>query len=180
MHDSAAPINGDPYDCLIPEHRKERCAQCDPTGLSREATARWVSGQHTFRCRHCGTYLFCLPKKDSGTPQRSVKSRPDIDLAMRAEVLERDRSKCLLCGRTPEHGVVMHVSHVVSVDDCKRLGVPEPAWNEEFNLCTLCEECNLSQGNRSFHPVHLFARLIAARHVWVKHPMYRKRMGEEE
>ena len=165
-------VNGEPDVYFIPQQRKEHCGQCDPGGTDRRATRRLVNGQDTVRCAHCGAFLYNIPKRESGRERRSVRSRPDIDPAVRAIVLERDRARCVLCGRTPEDNVVLHVAHLVSVEDCKQHGVPEAAWNEEYNLRTLCEECNLGEGGRSAHPVHLYARLVSVRHAWVNHSEY--------
>lgn len=165
-------INGAPEAYTIPLHRKEHCRQCDPEGTDRRATRRMKNGQDTVRCLHCGTFLYCIPRTESGIPRRSVKTRPELDLSVRSEVLERDRATCLLCGRGPVDGVILHVAHLVSIADCKQYDVPEEAWNAEYNLRTLCEECNLGEGSRSAHPVHLYARLVRVRHAWVNHPRH--------
>lgn len=64
-----------------------------------------------------------------------------IPLALRFQVLERDRGRCCACKRGPRGDVTLHVDHVTpySLGGLTVLG----------NLQTLCHECNLGKGNRS-------------------------------
>lgn len=174
------PVDGERSEYILPVGTGRNCRQCDPDDADRRVWRQMKSGQDTLRCFQCGQPLGNLAKRFSGLPQRSIKSRPEIDPALRAEILEKYGSRCLMCNRTPEDGVVMHVAHFLSIDDCKTNGVPEDAWNAEYNLCVLCEECNLSQGGRSWHPVHLIARLTIARRRWVNHPKYLKWLDSDD
>lgn len=63
------------------------------------------------------------------------------DLRTRFRVLQRDRFRCCICGRSPatEVGVVLHVDHV------RPWSKDGPTKME--NLQTLCSKCNLGKGN---------------------------------
>jgi hypothetical protein len=69
----------------------------------------------------------------------------NIPLRLRARVMERDRFRCVFCGRSPatHNGVYLHIDHKV----------PFSAGGETTfgNLQTLCRECNLGKGNAQFH-----------------------------
>lgn len=60
---------------------------------------------------------------------------------LRYRVLRKYGFKCGACGRTKEHGVVLHVDHIKP-----RSNFPELQL-EESNLQILCEDCNLGKSN---------------------------------
>lgn len=76
-------------------------------------------------------------------PEKYVKQNGNrnIPLGIRFKVLERDKGKCKLCGRTPEYGVKLHVDHITPFS-LGGLTVIE-------NLQTLCSECNIGKSNKS-------------------------------
>ena len=41
------------------------------------------------------------------------KSPRNVNWRLRAQVLMRDSAKCRLCGKTPAHGVILHVDHIL-------------------------------------------------------------------
>lgn len=128
-----------------------------------------------FRCKGCGEYVekdravhiglsrFCSrdcyfrsisetqrPKKVA--PKRtlpSVKDEPSEEI--RLKVLQRDRHRCRLCGRS--QGLVPH--HIYYRSEAKR----EPWLHSTHNLITLCNSpCHLSiiHGNKKkFKPILL-------------------------
>lgn len=61
----------------------------------------------------------------------------DISPRTRFRVLNRDGFRCTYCGRTPEHGITLHIDHVYP----QSLG----GNNDETNLVTACSECNLGK-----------------------------------
>lgn len=64
-----------------------------------------------------------------------------ISAGLRTDVLERDRSTCQKCGRTPrKHGVVLHIDHKTPFSR----GGPTVLGN----LWTLCGTCNRGKSNR--------------------------------
>jgi len=75
-----------------------------------------------------------------GVKKRQTKRY--INWRLRALVLMRDGARCQLCGATPQHGVRLHVDHII-------------AWNnggETFleNLQVLCEPCNIGKSDIDF------------------------------
>ncbi len=70
-----------------------------------------------------------------------MRGQRAIPLALRFQVLERDKGRCPLCGRGRTDGVTLHVDHVTPYS----LG----GLTVLANLQSLCSECNLGKGNRS-------------------------------
>jgi len=60
---------------------------------------------------------------------------------LRYAVFDRYGNRCMCCGKTPWHSVVMHVDHIKP-----RSKYPELALEIE-NLQVLCEDCNLGKSN---------------------------------
>jgi len=65
-----------------------------------------------------------------------------VSLALRYEVLRRDKFRCVRCGRSPATnvGVVLHIDHKKSWD--------KQGETTLENLQTLCLECNLGKSNK--------------------------------
>jgi hypothetical protein len=57
--------------------------------------------------------------------------------SLRYDVMKRDGFRCVLCGRTANDGVKLHVDHI--------LPVAKGGKTEKNNLRTLCEFCNLGK-----------------------------------
>lgn len=71
-------------------------------------------------------------------------SRQPLSTAQRFDILLRDQFTCQYCGaRAPN--VALQVDHVWPVS----AGGP----NEEWNLCTACEDCNHGKSARTFFAV---------------------------
>jgi 5-methylcytosine-specific restriction endonuclease McrA len=126
------------------------------------------NGQNCVYCLKCGRMVYNAPRTELGEEPRSVRTRPDIKPSQKARVLERDCSRCLTCGRpagAPKREdaspVILHIGHVLSVDDGRALGATDEELFDDENLVTVCEECNLGQGSRSLLP-RLALRLIRA------------------
>lgn len=104
-----------------------------------------------------GYQLSCLPRFDDSfhwkwdssevvrkklkPNRRGVAGSRAIPLGLRFQILDRDKGRCLQCGRGSADGVSLHVDHIVPYS-CGGLSVLG-------NLQTLCQECNLGKGNRS-------------------------------
>ena len=65
-----------------------------------------------------------------------------ISLSLRFKILQRDRFRCVACGRSPakEGNVELHVDHIVPWS--------RGGQNVEANLRTLCFDCNLGKGSQ--------------------------------
>ena len=68
------------------------------------------------------------------------KGKRAIPLTFRYQVLKRDNSKCVACGRGVDDNVILHIDHKIPFS----LG----GLTTLDNLQTLCLECNISKSNR--------------------------------
>lgn len=70
----------------------------------------------------------------------TTELRP-VSVRMRFKILERDRFRCVACGRSPatHPGLVLHVDHKIP-----RAGGGESVVG---NLQSLCQDCNLGKGD---------------------------------
>lgn len=120
------------------------CARCgEATGAAEER-----SGQDVVRCAN-GHYCYCRPKAESGKAQRTVRTRPAIKPSVRYRVLERDRHRCLSCGKAAPD-VVLDVDHFLPLGHPLADGLGESELSElseEANLVTLCEACNIGKSD---------------------------------
>jgi len=119
-----------------------------------------VSGlQRPVHCANCGTYQkYNASRQETGEATTSVRSMLEIPSSQRQRILERDAFRCVMCGRAPSEGVTLQVDHLVSRGDCAKYGIGTRAEiNDDTNLATTCDECNLGHGQRSIAPVALLA-----------------------
>lgn len=70
-------------------------------------------------------------------PREPRAQQAGISSKQRYRILHRDQSRCRRCGRTPEDGVKLVVDHIIPRD----WGGP----NDDENLWTLCQDCNLGK-----------------------------------
>jgi 5-methylcytosine-specific restriction endonuclease McrA len=113
-------------------------------------------GQNLVYCLGCGGWQYNAPKSETGEAQRSVRSRPDMKPGQKSRILERDSNRCLMCGRLggplEDGAVILHVGHILSVDEGPAAGASDAEIWDDSNLFAQCEECNLGQGARSLAP----------------------------
>lgn len=153
----------------------------------RDALPEWDATGTKYKCKHCGGVrmrlkenngahdtLFCADCPERrfvdhrarsvvGKAQRSLNSRPDLPSGIREFVFRRANHRCELCGRAAGEGFgELEVAHALSIDECRRQGVPEDEWHHESNLYASCKECNHDMGSRSLEPRQM-ARLLHAR-----------------
>ena len=76
-----------------------------------------------------------LERRETGEYQR--KKMTD---SIRYDVLKRDGFKCVLCGRSAQDGVKLHVDHI--------LPVSKGGKTEMSNLRTLCQTCNMGKRDK--------------------------------
>lgn len=83
-----------------------------------------------------------------------MAKRKAISKKVRFDIFKRDGFKCMYCGAHPP-GVLLHVDHIKPVAD--------GGGNEDDNLVTSCEPCNLGKGARllSDVPVGLAEKALA-------------------
>ena len=66
-----------------------------------------------------------------------------IPLSLRLKVLNRDKFRCVFCGKSPatDLGTKLHIDHITPFS--------KGGSNKLENLQTLCEECNLGKSDRN-------------------------------
>lgn len=74
-------------------------------------------------------------RRESRDYQRSLMTD-----SLRYDVLKRDGFRCVICGRTAEDGVKLHVDHIKPVS--------KGGKTEYENLRTLCDQCNFGKSNK--------------------------------
>jgi hypothetical protein len=101
------------------------------------------------RCADCGAFIYCVPKSETGKPVRRVVTRDKFKPGTRERILQRSGAICAVC-ETKDPGIGgWHVSHIISVNDCKSYGFDSDDYNQDDNLCICCERCNLGVGEQS-------------------------------
>ncbi len=142
---------------LIP--LREPCPKCGAeTGYITETGA-----QDVVRCTECDKFAFNAPRTETGKKVRTVQTvHAAIKPKLRSRILERANGRCEVCGKGPESGCSMHVGHVLSVEQGLAQGLTELELNDEENLISLCDECNLGAG-KSTVPIRLLMRILWAR-----------------
>lgn len=118
-----------------------------------------TNGQDVIRCCRCNRWAYNRPKAESGKPQRSVRTRPEIKPSTKARILERDNYTCVMCHATDKP---LRVGHLLSVEDGKRLGASIPELFSDENLAAMCEECNLGQSATTIS-LRLMCQILQAR-----------------
>lgn len=68
-----------------------------------------------------------------------MSARQPMPAKRRFEIFKRDGFACIYCGATPP-GVLLHVDHIVAV--------AEGGSDDDDNLATACQRCNLGKGAR--------------------------------
>jgi hypothetical protein len=80
-----------------------------------------------------------------------LPKRKSISKKVRFEIFKRDGFNCQYCGATPPRAV-LHIDHIIPV--------AEGGGNEDTNLVTACDACNLGKAANSLEsiPVSLASR----------------------
>lgn len=78
---------------------------------------------------------------EQGAAPQKVKPVPPVSLQKRFRILQRDKSRCQVCGKTPSQGgVFLEVDH--------KFPRSKGGDNSDENLWTLCRECNRGKSDR--------------------------------
>lgn len=118
-----------------------------------------TNGQNCVYCLRCGRHAYNAPKTETGEPQRTVRTRPDIKPSKRARILQRDSYRCVLCGHADWP---LHIGHCISVEEGLAAGANETELYDDENLAAMCEECNSGLGSGSVD-LRLMLRLLRIR-----------------
>lgn len=83
--------------------------------------------------------LLCGVKSSADPSIKSRKiERSKMTLKLRYKILKRDHFKCVLCGATA-CDTELHIDHIIPVS--------KGGKTEDYNLRTLCVNCNLGKSN---------------------------------
>lgn len=135
-----------------------KCKKCDSELMWTET----VGCNITMRCMVCSTFNGNLSKEDAGIKERTNTSvRHSIPERTKNLVRTRAGCKCELCGKLAADSP-LHISHLVSIYDGLRFGIPTSTLNSDENLAMMCEECNVDMGNETV-PLRLAVTILAIR-----------------
>ncbi len=81
----------------------------------------------------------CLKCRRQAMGDRKSRAR-GITKSRRYDILNRDGFRCKVCGRGSESGIKLHVDHIWPVS--------KGGGKEDWNLQTLCNECNSGKSNK--------------------------------
>lgn len=76
-----------------------------------------------------------LKRQETKEYQRNLMTN-----SLRYDILKRDDFRCVLCGRTTDDGVKLHVDHIKPVS--------KGGKTKKSNLRTLCDSCNLGKSDK--------------------------------
>ena len=97
-------------------------------------------GAHYFRKESgCQLTEANAPPHEDFNLTRNFMGIKDIGAKKRFEIFERDNFTCQYCGRKPPE-IILHLDHI---HPSSKKGV-----DEDFNLITSCQQCNLGKGNK--------------------------------
>lgn len=65
----------------------------------------------------------------------------NISTHLRFDILKRDNYRCQICGASSVHGTTLEIDHIVARS--------KGGTNFEWNLWTLCKDCNSGKSNKS-------------------------------
>lgn len=138
MFATPSTINGKAYETRWGTWRKAIRAFIDWTHSETDASARREAEQREVRFR------LLEPRP---LVRRSESDQRQVGARLRFRVFQRDRFKCIACGRSPAThlAVVLHADHIVAVALGGKTVIE--------NLQTLCESCNLGKGKLAAYDV---------------------------
>lgn len=129
---------------------KELCAQTTlcPVVVPRiiyHATYTSLMGRNSYSRRKEYTFDEMIRMYETALKRREIKNtaeyqRRQVTPSLRYDILKRDHFRCVLCGRSQEDGIKLHVDHIIPVS---KGGKTVPS-----NLRTLCDECNLGKRDK--------------------------------
>ena len=70
----------------------------------------------------------------------NLVERGMVSNRIRFSIYERDRYRCVKCGRTEAAGAALEIDHIIPIS--------KGGTSEVSNLQTLCRECNIKKGNQ--------------------------------
>jgi len=121
---------------------------CARYGVSVRTVRRWVSKLRQDK-------LVSVVRRGRTTPEyiTHIETSPRHPIpssfylsrewrSVRYAVLKRDGARCVVCGRKPSDGVLIHVDHILP-----RSTHPESELDPS-NLQVMCDDCNIGKSNK--------------------------------
>lgn len=95
---------------------------------------------------------FVLPDKSDkkilvgNSVEYKKENSRSVALSVRLDVLNRDKFRCVFCGKSPatDVGTILHIDHIIPFS--------KGGKSDLSNLQTLCFECNLGKSDREIKP----------------------------
>lgn len=85
--------------------------------------------------------IFCRMEHESEEKRQTKEfQRKIMTDSLRYDIMKRDGFRCVLCGRTPNDGIKLHVDHIIPVS--------RGGKTEYSNLRTLCNTCNMGKRDK--------------------------------
>lgn len=113
-----------------------------------------VNSRGRFMCPYCKKQNILLQEKSTmdaiveqarrdaiRRPKRSEVHNSSRWTTIRYAVLKRDKGRCVLCGRSAEDGIKLHVDHI------KPVSIYPELYYDINNLQTLCSDCNIGKSD---------------------------------
>jgi hypothetical protein len=121
--------------------------------------------QDTVRCALCDRWQYNAPRVETGKRRRTVTTvHNGIKAKQRARIIRRGRSACEVCHASDRP---LHVGHIVGVEIGLAYGLTETRLNDDENLLSMCEECNLGLGAEPMS-LPLAIAILKARKAWAE------------
>jgi len=114
-----------------------------PSFIPEEAItgADWIAPTSTLQEVTHGHYSECPEFSNSGNSKISKNNARSVRPKDRFAALERDKHRCVYCGKGPNEGAILEIDHAQSVND--------GGSSDLSNLVTACFECNRGKGKKS-------------------------------
>lgn len=109
------------------------CYYISPKGKNRYLNKR----QYSLKEMKYYYEMILEKEKQKSTKEYQRKMMTD---SLRYDILKRDGFRCVLCGRTVNDGIKLHVDHIIPVS--------KGGKTVKENLRTLCEECNWGKSDK--------------------------------
>ncbi len=120
--------------------------------------------QDVVRCSGCKWFCYNAPRVETGKAVRTVQTvHAAIKPKQRARILDRANRHCEVCGKSPDSGCVLHVAHAISVEQGLANGMTDIELNDDENLVSACDECNLGMSTQPMSIRFMMALLRARR-----------------
>lgn len=112
-----------------------------PKGGIEVALGEWVNGNIKINSNVHNQQIERITELDKQQSSTFHKTRREVSLTMRFQVMKRDNFRCCICGASPakDPSIELHIDHIIPWS--------KGGETELDNLQTLCSKCNLGKGD---------------------------------